>query len=48
LVLDGGLWSFYPWGKSPRYPLGRKLDGARSVPNVMAKRKILGPAGNGT
>jgi hypothetical protein len=49
-ALDGGEWSasrpgrFTP-GKSPRYPLDKKLDGTRTSLEEVKKRKILPPPG---
>jgi len=39
LLLDGGVVSFMPWGKSPRYPLVRSLGGTQS--QVGCSSKIL-------
>jgi hypothetical protein len=38
----------YAQGKSPRYPLDRRLGGPRAVLDTVVKRKILSPAGNRT
>jgi hypothetical protein len=49
LALDGGELSasrpgrFTPQGKSPWYPLDRRLGGPRAILDVMVKRKIPSP-----
>ena len=35
------LRPLYPWEKSPRYPLDRKLDGPQSAPGRFSDKKIL-------
>jgi hypothetical protein len=37
-----------PLGKSPRYPLDRKLSGPRSRSELYGEEKNLASAGNGT
>jgi len=33
-------WSLYPQGKSPWYPLDRRLGGPRAILDVVVKEKI--------
>jgi hypothetical protein len=53
-ALVGGEWSasrpgrFTPRGKSPRYPLDRKLDGPQSRSGRHGEVKILDPTGTRT
>jgi hypothetical protein len=37
--------SLYPWGKSPRYSLDRRLGGPQSRSGRRGEEKILGPIG---
>jgi hypothetical protein len=39
------LWLLYPQGKSPRYPLDRRLGGSHSLSGWHAEEKILDPTG---
>jgi len=39
-------WPLYSLGKSPRYPLGRRLCGQQSPCSRVAKRKISAPLDN--
>jgi len=32
-------WLLYPWGKSPWYPVDRRLDGPRAGLDAVTKRK---------
>jgi hypothetical protein len=38
----------YPWGKSPRYPLDRRLGGLQSRSGRCGEQKILDPTGTRT
>jgi hypothetical protein len=38
----------YPWGKSPRYPLARRLGGPQSRSGQHGEKKILDPTGTRT
>jgi hypothetical protein len=40
--------SIYPWGKSPWYPLDRRLVGPRASPDAVVKKKFPVPARNQT
>jgi hypothetical protein len=42
-VVSFTLLALHSWGKSPRYPLGRRLGGARSRSGHCGKEKILLP-----
>jgi hypothetical protein len=37
---DGKPWPLYPQGKSPWYPLDRKLGGPRAILDAVVKKKI--------
>jgi hypothetical protein len=51
-ALDAGEWSatrrcsFTPQGRSPQYPLDRRLGGPRSRSGRRGEEKNLAPAGN--
>jgi hypothetical protein len=37
------LWQLYPQGKSPWYPLDRRLGGPRAILDMAVKRKLPSP-----
>jgi len=42
-------WSeLYPWGKSPQYPMDRRLDGPQSWSGHSGEKKFPAPARNQT
>jgi hypothetical protein len=53
MMTHGGVVSFtlrplYSWGKSPWYPLGRKLGGPQNRSGLRGEEEVLEPSGTRT